>query len=94
MLTLPIKKKWYDMIRAGKKLEEYRANTPYYAARFRKYEGEPVGIILRNGYRLDSPAILAEVVPKRRKGAKPEWGGNPEETCWVLQILAFVEVKR
>jgi hypothetical protein len=35
MLTLPIKKKWYDMILSGQKKEEYREVTPYYTERFR-----------------------------------------------------------
>jgi len=29
-LTLPIKKKWFDMILSGEKLEEYREIKPYY----------------------------------------------------------------
>lgn len=34
MLTLPIKKKWFDMIKSGEKKEEYREIKPYYASRF------------------------------------------------------------
>lgn len=34
MLTLPIKKKWFDMILSGEKKEEYRENKPYYTSRF------------------------------------------------------------
>ena len=30
MLILPIKKKWFDMIRSGEKKEEYREIKPYY----------------------------------------------------------------
>lgn len=37
MLTLPIKKKWYDMILSGEKTEEYRSVSPYYTMRFRKF---------------------------------------------------------
>ena len=33
-MTLPIKRKWWDMIRSGEKKEEYRDITPYYAKRF------------------------------------------------------------
>ncbi len=33
MLTLPIKKKWFDMILSGGKKEEYREITPYYISR-------------------------------------------------------------
>lgn len=36
MLTLPIKKKWFDMIFSGDKKEEYRKLSEYYATRFRK----------------------------------------------------------
>ena len=34
MLVLPIKKKWFDMIKDGIKLEEYREIKPYYTTRF------------------------------------------------------------
>lgn len=30
MLILPIKQKWFDMIRSGEKKEEYREIKPYY----------------------------------------------------------------
>lgn len=34
MLTLSIKKKWFDMILSGEKKEEYREIKPYYETRF------------------------------------------------------------
>jgi hypothetical protein len=34
MLTLPIKKKWFDMILSGEKREEYREIKEYYETRF------------------------------------------------------------
>ncbi len=92
MLTLPIKGKWYGMILRIEKLEEYRADTPYYAARFARYEGQPLRLRLRNGYRADSPTMEAVVVPRRRTGAKPEWGGNPAEMCWALEIQEAHEI--
>ena len=33
MLILPIKKKWFDMIRSGEKKEEYREIKSYYTSR-------------------------------------------------------------
>ena len=39
MLTLPIKRKWLEMIRRGEKKEEYRSLSPYYAARFKRFLG-------------------------------------------------------
>lgn len=35
MLTLPIKRKWLEMIRSGEKKEEYRDIKSYYTVRFR-----------------------------------------------------------
>lgn len=43
MLTLPIKKKWFDMILSGEKKEEYREIKPYYDSRF-KYIGPDICI--------------------------------------------------
>ena len=37
MLTLPIKRKWLEMIRTGKKKEEYREIKHYYTVRFRRF---------------------------------------------------------
>ena len=39
VLILPIKKKWFDMIRYGEKLEEYRDIKPYYEVRFQNHFG-------------------------------------------------------
>ena len=39
MLTLPIKKKWFDMILSGEKREEYREIKEYYETRFRNLFG-------------------------------------------------------
>ena len=36
MLVLPIKKKWFDMIKSGEKKEEYREIKPYYDTRIGK----------------------------------------------------------
>lgn len=89
MLTLPIKKRWFDMIVSGEKLEEYRDDTPYYAGRFGVSEllHKPLNVCFRKGYRADSPKIYCTVIPCRRFGAKPEWGGDPDKLCWVLQII-------
>lgn len=89
MLTLPIKKKWFDMIASGEKLEEYRSDTAYYAARFggEMNAGGQIKICLRNGYRANSPKLYCTIKAHLRCGARPEWGGNPKEQCWVLTLL-------
>ena len=41
MLVLPIKKKWFYMILAGEKREEYRNLNEYYQTRLRNVFGYP-----------------------------------------------------
>jgi len=92
MLTLPIKKKWFDMIRSGEKKEEYRCIKDYYGTRFRNvfgypaYWGEPHKIRLRNGYSSKSPSIIVTCTLSKTKG-KPEWGAEPGKRYFVLTIL-------
>ena len=53
MLTLPIKKKWFDMILSGEKKEEYREIKPYYEVRFQNL----FGVIL-----LESRGTICEII--------------------------------
>ena len=98
MLTLPIKKKWFDMICSGVKREEYRARTPYYAKRFKSIgllddngdtTGKEAWVILRNGYGKDKPEIMATVSLKIGTGY-PSWGAEEGEWYYVLVIHGFV----
>ena len=92
MLTLPIKKKWFDMILSGEKKEEYRSITDYYGTRFRNVWGyaaywwEPHKIRFRNGYSKGSPSLIATCTLSKRTG-KPEWGAAPGQRYFVLTIL-------
>lgn len=92
MLVLPIKRKWFDMIRSGEKKEEYREIKPYYTTRFanagilNEYGAKPVPIIFRNGYRSDSPQFTASCRLRIGKG-KPEWGAVDGEEYYILEIV-------
>ena len=96
MLTLPIKKKWFDMIATGKKAEEYRTIKPYYTTRFinaglldadgKTTTGEKVKIALRNGYSKDDPTLIATVNLMLGKG-KTEWGAVDGEFYYILNIV-------
>ena len=106
MLTLPIKKKWFDMILSGEKKEEYREYNDYYDSRFyhlrvkeitpnkqySMYTESPRYVLFRNGYRKDSPTIKCEVEIRRGYG-KSEWGAEPNKEYYVLKILSVEEVK-
>lgn len=97
MLTLPIKKKWFDMILSGQKKEEYRDMTSYYDSRLGKHffvnEGtltsEEFEVKFRNGYRKDSPSFVAIVKPRIGFG-KIEWGAEPEAQYYVLEIVRIL----
>ena len=71
MLTLPIKKGWYDLIAGGVKKEEYREIKPYDTTRFRNIfgatwesgEAPEQRVIFRNGYSADAPQLTTPKNP-------------------------------
>lgn len=100
MLTLPIKKKWFDMIKSGEKKEEYREIKPYWTKRlnFISYDEKGVvyqvnkNILLRNGYSKNSPTLKCYVQINEGYG-KSEWGAEPNKMYYVLKILSVEEIK-
>ena len=100
MLILPIKKKWFDMIKSGEKKEEYREIKPYWTSRFLGKEldfqdlpkvclsqCEPiVTVILKNGYSINAPAIKCKCRLRIGQG-NPEWGAEPNKEYYILEIL-------
>ena len=92
MLTLPIKKKWFDMIASGEKPDEYRDLTPYYAVRFAnvpKFQADGktcCHVLLRAGYRHDSPILAIRCWIDKGKGRK-EWGAEPGKEYFRLHIV-------
>lgn len=92
MLTLPIKKKWYDLILSGKKKEEYRDIKPYYTSRFENlWQGSLIGgkaereVCFRNGYSSEAPSFIAAVTLDSGPG-RPEWGAEEGKTYYRLHI--------
>lgn len=99
MLVLPIKRKWYDMVLAGIKKEEYREIKPYYTTRFKNIgllseKNEPTflqtEVIFRNGYSSNSPCFKA-LVTLRIRGGKEEWGAERGRRYYVLRIVEIRE---
>lgn len=107
MLTLPIKKKWFDMILSGEKKEEYRDIKPYYTSRFRNDIGQWRGslldcvkdiekykiikVLFRNGYACDAPYFIANCLVCIGVG-REDWGAEPNEEYYVLHIIEIEEV--
>lgn len=101
MLTLPIKKKWFDMILSGEKKEEYREIKPYYQSRFNNlflmapYSGLPYGhdivkIRFRNGYSKKSQSFIAECTLDIKTG-RTEWGAEEGKEYYVLKIVEVIK---
>lgn len=108
MLILPIKKKWFDMIASGEKEEEYREIKTYWASRFfDSYIKSGMSleyildsnkeiyryIILRNGYRKNSPQIRCYCHIHKGQG-KEEWGAEKGKLYYVLKILRVEKENR
>lgn len=108
MLTLPIKKKWFNMIKSGEKKEEYREIKPYYTSRICKILNLE-NIYPHLEYCLDK-FTFEPVKIKFRNGyystsptiicnvifkigyGKEEWGAEPSKLYYVLKILSVEEV--
>ena len=101
MLTLPIKRRWFQMIRSGEKTEEYRNPTPYWYTRFETLFGEPLHqaaslkhkawVRFRNGYGISSPELDALVSISYGTGHE-EWGAERGRLYYILQIHKVKEV--
>lgn len=105
MLTLPIKKKWFDMILSGEKKEEYREIKYYWTTRFRNalYDVTVANyfdnivyargtVRFKNGYQKNAPKIECYIELVQGMG-KPEWGAEPDKEYYVLKILGVEEVE-
>ena len=98
MLTLPIKKKWFDMIKSGEKKEEYREIKSYWTKRL-GFEDKGTGrvlsveryVLFRNGYSSNSPTIKCKVSIYQDYGV-PSWGASIGEVYYVLKILSVEEL--
>lgn len=106
ILNLTIKRRWFDMIASGGKREEYRSLDNRQVAKACKrvangWPREGAAMVLRNGYRMDSPALAVRVMlTSIRIGAiHPEWG---EPNCRHYTIVfdeiicrgTYADVKR
>lgn len=91
MLTLPIKKKWYDMILSGEKKEEYREIKDFYKGRFGGWlDDTPRKIRFRNGYSKKAPSFVAKCTMRIGVG-NPEWGATPGKMYYILEIREIKE---
>lgn len=92
LLHLTLNKKWFDMILSGEKTEEYREIKPYWTRRFTYKSNIPNAfkffdkVRFVNGYGADKPAFVAELNGIVIGSGKSEWGADPGEQYYVLEI--------
>lgn len=109
-LNLTMRRKWFDMVAQGIKTEEYRdcenrqVQRTYLWAFNNRYwsESRPVAVF-RNGYRMDSRALVVKIVGFDLRGREevkhPEWGEPTGGAHFVImfdRIIArgtYAEVK-
>lgn len=89
VLTLAIKKKWFDMIKSGEKREEYREIKPYYQTRFSK----PITHIkFTNGYGHSVPSFIVELTGIRKGTPNTEWSEGVFDATEEVYILELGEI--
>ena len=86
ILTLAIKKKWFDLIASGEKKEEYREIKPYYQSRFNK---PLTHIRFTNGYGNSVPSVTVELLGISKGIPKPEWSEGTIEQGTEVYVLSL-----
>lgn len=83
ILHLTLKRKWFDLIAAGKKKVEYREMKPYWNKRLSREYDE---IHFRNGYSKDCPFMRIEY---KGKGEEMFEG----KRCYAIKLGRILEIK-
>ena len=94
VLHLNLTKKWFDMIEAGEKKEEYREIKPFWNRVFscyikikgRNYHPTDVLICFSNGYSKNRRQMFVRCKYVKPGFGKPEWGAEPNKQYHVLSL--------
>ena len=100
VLTLTLKKKWFDMIAKGIKKEEYREIKDYWINRLTEDKsicqmgnsGFVVNdrkfdkVLFKNGYSKDAPTMIVECKGIETTTGKTEWGAEEGEHYFVIRL--------
>jgi len=102
MLQLVLKKKWFDMIDSGEKLEEYRELKRYWWKRIMEmpYADQDLNILpeggyafkhklvrFKCGYQKHAPEMVFKLGHVRIGRAKPEWAEGSMDKVIVLPFI-------
>ena len=108
ILSLVLKKQWFDMIAKGIKKEEYRDIKTYYVSRFicdYDFVEEETGNIVTYGrfkdydlvrfylgYAKNRPSMDVEFKEIVQGKGKAEWGANPNKEYFVIRLGKVLQV--
>ncbi len=95
ILHLPLKKKWFDMILSGEKMEEYREVKDHWRKRFcEKKDFKKFDIIrFTNGYGADCPSFDIEFKGFRLGKGREEWGAELKRDYFVLKLGKILKTR-
>lgn len=88
VLFLTLKKRWFDMIAAGEKLEEYRDLKPFFETRLKNRHYDVV--IFQNGYSPTSSRLTVEYKGVKIKTGKEQWGAVKGKLYFALQLGSVI----
>ena len=105
VLSLVMKGEWYDMIKCGKKREEYRDATDYWLKRLSRWDlspGIPV-VEFRRGYAANAPRMafwcMGLNIESGMKAyayidysTRPEWG-EPKSPHFIVRLGGEVRLR-
>ena len=104
VLSLTLKKKWFDMIASGEKKEEYREIKDHWTSRLLhfKFDGTPYvyphmikwydEVEFINGYKPNAPRIRVEFKGVKIGKAVPEWSDNWQGDVFVIKLGEILSV--
>jgi len=84
ILTINIKRKYFDLIKNGKKKEEYRLIKKYWIDRLENKEYD--FIRFQNGYNSDSEKFIIEYLGIVKKEIQHEFFGDKSVQVFAIQL--------
>lgn len=99
ILHLNLKKKWFDMIDAGIKTEEYREDKYYWWQRLADFTETPAeigniivtfkffdAVVFKNGYAKGAPEMKFKVQSISLGTGNYKWGAEPGKKYFVIKL--------
>ena len=98
VLTLQIKREWFDKIESGEKKEEYREIKPYFDNRLFSKEYTHLRLINGfarniNGRRVEAPRLLVEIKSIKKGLTKQKWANKAGQLCYVIALGEIIQQK-